>query len=296
MVGMHEFTKDATGLKDSIRRWGKDLGFDAIGFAGIGDPRRRTENLAAWLAAGCHGDMDYMATHTSVRGYKRALPEELVPGTRSIITARMNYRPAAADFSGLPDEGTRACISRYALGRDYHKLLRGRLQRLADRISAEIGEFAYRAFTDSAPVMEVGLAQNSGLGWRGKHTLLLDREAGSYFFPRRAIHRPRPVARCAGHRPLRHLQRLPRCLPDARHRRALAARCAPVHFLPDDRTQGQHPRAPATALGQPHLRLRRLPAGLSVEPRRAPDARTRFRPASRSRPRHAGRTLRLGGR
>ena len=181
MVGMHEFTKDATGLKDSIRRWGKDLGFDAIGFSGPGVGGAE-ENLNAWLAAGCHGDMDYMAAHTTVRGNKRALPEELVPGTRSIITARMNYRPAAADYSGQPDEGTRASISRYALGRDYHKLLRGRLQRLADRISAEVGEFAYRACTDSAPVMEVGLAQNSGLGWRGKHTLLLDREAGSYFF------------------------------------------------------------------------------------------------------------------
>ena len=151
MVGMHVDGEDSGQLKEKIRGWGTELGFDAIGFSGPGVGGAE-ENLNAWLAAGCHGDMDYMAAHTTVRGNKRALPEELVPGTRSIITARMNYRPAAADFSGQPDEGTRACISRYALGRDYHKLLRGRLQRLADRISAEIGEFAYRVFTDSAPV------------------------------------------------------------------------------------------------------------------------------------------------
>ena len=158
-----------------------ELGFDAIGFSGIGIPDAE-RNLAAWLAAGCHGEMDYMAAHTSALGNKRALPDELVSGTRSIITARMNYRPAGADSSAILGDAERAFISRYAVGRDYHKLLRARLQQLADRITTEIGEFAYRVFTDSAPVMEVGLAQNSGLGWRGKHTLLLDREAGSYFF------------------------------------------------------------------------------------------------------------------
>jgi epoxyqueuosine reductase len=126
--------------------------------------------------------MDYMAAHVTDRGNKRALPAELVPGTRSIITARMNYRPASADSAKTLDNGEHAFISRYALGRDYHKLLRARLQQLADRITREIGSFAYRVFTDSAPVMEVGLARNSGLGWRGKHTLLLEREAGSWFF------------------------------------------------------------------------------------------------------------------
>ena len=181
MVGMHEYEKNPAGLKDKIRHWGAELGFDAIGFSGtrMDDAER---NLAAWLAAGCHGEMDYMAEHTTARGNKRALPEELLPGTRSIITARMNYRPASADSAAALADGGRAFISRYALGRDYHKLLRNRLQQLADRITAELGEFAYRVFTDSAPVMEVGLAQNSGLGWRGKHTLLLEREAGSWFF------------------------------------------------------------------------------------------------------------------
>jgi epoxyqueuosine reductase len=181
MFGMHEDDKDAAGLKNNIRRWGMDLGFDAIGFSGVALADAE-QNLNAWLAAGCHGEMDYMAAHTTARGNKRALPAELLPGTRSIITARMNYRPASADSLAALADGERAFISRYALGRDYHKLLRNRLQQLADRITAEIGDFAYRAFTDSAPVMEVGLAQNSGLGWRGKHTLLLERDAGSYFF------------------------------------------------------------------------------------------------------------------
>ena len=181
MVGMHEYEKNPAGLKDNIRRWGAELGFDTIGFSGtrMDDAER---NLADWLAAGCHGEMNYMAAHVTGMGNKRALPTELVPGTRSIITARMNYRPASADSAAALADGERAFISRYALGRDYHKLLRTRLQQLAERITAEIGEFAYRVFTDSAPVMEVGLAQNSGLGWRGKHTLLLERDAGSYFF------------------------------------------------------------------------------------------------------------------
>ena len=185
MFGMHGDRKIPASLKDDIRLWGKDLGFDAIGFAGI-DLGTAEDELNAWLAAGCHGEMDYMAAHVtdakSGGGNKRARPADLVPGTRSIITARINYRPASADSAATLADGERAFISRYALGRDYHKLLRKRLQALADRIADEIGQFAYRVFTDSAPVMEVGLAANSGLGWRGKHTLLLNREAGSYFF------------------------------------------------------------------------------------------------------------------
>jgi epoxyqueuosine reductase len=181
MFGMHGGEIDLKGLKEDIRRWGRELGFDAIGFSGVDLPGAEA-GLAAWLAAGCHGEMDYMAAYASADGNKRALPVLLVPGTRSIITARMNYRPAAADARTTLDDGQRAFVSRYALGRDYHKLLRARLQKLAERIGEQLGEFNYRAFTDSAPVMEVGLAQNGGLGWRGKHTLLLDREAGSYFF------------------------------------------------------------------------------------------------------------------
>ena len=181
MFGMHGDQKFPAKLKDDIRRWGAELGFDAIGFAGI-DTGAAEDRLNAWLAAGRHGEMDYMAAYASATGNKRARPQQLVPGTRSIITARINYRPASADSSAALADGERAFISRYALGPDYHKLLRGRLQKLADRIVEEIGPFAYRVFTDSAPVMETALAGNSGLGWRGKHTLLLEREAGSYFF------------------------------------------------------------------------------------------------------------------
>ena len=165
---------DGTLIKDRIRSWGMELGLTAVGFAGteLGEAEL---GLQAWLAAGCHGDMDYMAAH----GLKRARPTELIPGTQAVITCRMDYlppvtRPAGVDF--LPAE-----ISRYALGRDYHKLLRQRLQRLADRMEAELGAFGYRVFVDSAPVLEVELAKNAGLGWRGKHTLLLSR-TGSWFF------------------------------------------------------------------------------------------------------------------
>ncbi len=181
MVGMHGDEIKPAELKDRIRGWGRDLGFDAIGFAApaLGDAE---DKLNAWLAAGCHGEMDYMAAYATSAGNKRARPAELVPGTRSVITARMNYRSAGADSHAALADGRRAFVSRYALGRDYHKLLRSRLQQLADRITAEVGSFACRVFTDSAPVMEAELARNSGLGWRGKHTLLLEREAGSYFF------------------------------------------------------------------------------------------------------------------
>jgi epoxyqueuosine reductase len=168
-------------VKEDIRRWGRELGFDAIGFshAATGDAEQR---LAGWLAAGFHGEMDYMAAHTSSAGYKRAQPAGLLPGTQSVITVRMNYRSASADPQATLDDPQRAYVARYALGRDYHKLMRARLQQLADRMTNALGEFAHRVFTDSAPVMEVQLAQQGGLGWRGKHTLLLDREAGSYFF------------------------------------------------------------------------------------------------------------------
>lgn len=168
---------DGVELAARIRQWGRELGFDAIGIAGTALDAAETE-LQAWLAAGFHGKMDYMASH----GTKRSRPAELVPGTVSIITARMNYLPQAAPMETVLADGTRAAISRYALGRDYHKLLRARLQKLAERIAAEVGPFGHRVFTDSAPVQEVALAERSGLGWRGKHTLLLTREAGSYFF------------------------------------------------------------------------------------------------------------------
>ena len=166
-----------------MRGWGDELGFSQIGVAGI-DLASAEPGLAAWLHNGFHGEMDYMAAH----GSKRARPAELVPGTASVITARLDYLPRptkdgwqALEWARLYDPGA-AAVSLYARGRDYHKVLRQRLQRLADRIAAAVGPLGHRVFTDSAPVLEVELASQSGIGWRGKHTLLLDRTRGSMFF------------------------------------------------------------------------------------------------------------------
>ncbi|CAG9190722.1 epoxyqueuosine reductase [Paraburkholderia tropica] len=207
-------------LATRIRVWGRELGFGAIGISDT-DLSHAEAGLAAWLEAGCHGEMDYMAKH----GMKRARPAELVAGTRRVITARMAYLPAATldpsmaasaanaaeHAAGKPAESASqgaehhqaphavhddwrlreharladphaAVVSIYARGRDYHKVMRARLQQLAERIEAEIGAFGFRVFTDSAPVLEVELAQKAGIGWRGKHTLLLQHDAGSLFF------------------------------------------------------------------------------------------------------------------
>ncbi|WP_230976324.1 tRNA epoxyqueuosine(34) reductase QueG [Pseudothauera nasutitermitis] len=164
-------------MKQRIVAWGRELGFDAVGVGGAELGEAAERGLAAWLAAGHHGEMDYMARH----GMKRARPAELLPGTLRVISARMNYWPDAADAAANLADAGRAYVSRYALGRDYHKVLRNRLQRLATRIHEEVPH-GYRVFVDSAPVMEVELATRAALGWRGKHTLLLDRQAGSWFF------------------------------------------------------------------------------------------------------------------
>jgi len=164
-------------IEQRVKRWGRELGFDAVAIAGT-ELAEEEARLLEWLGRGWHGEMDYMARH----GVRRARPAELVPGTASIITVRLDYKPEAADAWDVLEDPERAFVSRYALGRDYHKVLRARLQALADRMTAELGAFHYRVFTDSAPVMEVSLATRSGLGWRGKHTLLLSRDAGSLFF------------------------------------------------------------------------------------------------------------------
>lgn len=169
---------DPPALAAAIKGWGRELGFQEVRITGT-DLHEEEALLQQWLARGFHGEMDYMTRHGSMR----ARPAELVPGTVRIISVRLNYRPPEAkeSWSVLEDPGA-AFISRYALGRDYHKVLRGKLQTLATRVEAAVGEFRYRVFTDSAPVMEVALARNAGLGWRGKHTLLLSREVGSLFF------------------------------------------------------------------------------------------------------------------
>jgi epoxyqueuosine reductase len=179
MLGQEQDSLDKVALKHRIKAWALELGFANAGVAGI-DLSDAEQGLADWLAAGFHGEMDYMARH----GMKRARPAELVPGTLSVISLRMDYwsevdRKIAETVLA---DSERAYISRYALGRDYHKVLRKRLQQLADRIAEHIGPFGHRVFVDSAPVMEVELATRAGLGWRGKHTLTLTREAGSLFF------------------------------------------------------------------------------------------------------------------
>lgn len=175
---MHQDSRDFEQLARDIKAWGAALGFQAIGITGI-DLNAASINYQQWLSQGFHGEMDYMAKH----GRKRWRPEELQPGACRVITARMNYLPPQVKQSWqVLRDGSRAYISRYALGRDYHKVLRGRLQQLAERIASAVGPHRYRVFTDSAPVMEVELAQSSGLGWRGKHSLLLSRQAGSWFF------------------------------------------------------------------------------------------------------------------
>ena len=174
---------DLAELARAIREWGAQLGFADVR---ITDPdlSGHEAGLQAWLDAGSHGEMDYMASH----GMKRARPAELVPGTLRVISARMDYLPQGTGADWRERETARlrdpqaAVVSVYARGRDYHKVLRARLQQLADRIREHAGEFGYRVFTDSAPVMELPLAEKSGMGWRGKHTLLLNRDAGSTFF------------------------------------------------------------------------------------------------------------------
>ncbi|HWS04416.1 MAG TPA: tRNA epoxyqueuosine(34) reductase QueG [Burkholderiaceae bacterium] len=174
---------DPQRLTAQVRQWAAELGFSQIGVAGV-DLSSAEPGLSKWIAQGFHGSMDYMASH----GLRRARPAELVPGTVSVVTARMDYLPRATaehwrerELARLnqPGEGI---VSVYARGRDYHKVLRSRLQRLQARMADAVGPFGHRVFTDSAPVLEAELAARSGLGWRGKHTLILNRESGSMFF------------------------------------------------------------------------------------------------------------------
>ena len=165
-------------LAVQIKNWAKDLGFDAVGIADI-QLSEHAKHLDQWLDKGMHGEMHYMHKH----GNKRTRPELLVAGTQRVISVRMDYAPADIDQAHkVLEQSDTAYISRYALGRDYHKVLRQRLQQLAHRINQQIGEFGYRVFTDSAPVMEKALAEKAGLGWIGKHSNLLDSKTGSWFF------------------------------------------------------------------------------------------------------------------
>ncbi|MFL3649861.1 MAG: tRNA epoxyqueuosine(34) reductase QueG [Pseudoalteromonas sp.] len=164
-------------LAHQIKVWGQELGFSEVGITDI-DLSNHEAQLQRWLDAGYHGSMDYMAAH----GMKRARPAELVPGTQRVISVKVNYLPPDASFAKTLKNTEKAYISRYALGRDYHKLMRNRLKKLGQKIEQEIGAYGFRPFVDSAPVLERQLAEKAGLGWRGKHSLLINQEAGSWFF------------------------------------------------------------------------------------------------------------------
>ncbi len=168
---------DLDTLAKDIKRWGSELGFQQVAITDA-SPGIHTEHLEAWLEKGFHGEMDYMSDHAELR----AEPGRLMAGTTRVISARMNYLPASTQPLRVLRESRKAYVSRYALGRDYHKVVRRRLARLASRIKEIAPDAGVRAFTDSAPVLEKGFAEKAGLGWIGKHTLLLTRDAGSWFF------------------------------------------------------------------------------------------------------------------
>ncbi len=175
--------RDWSSLVERIRAWGGELGFAQIGIADL-DVAQASSRLNDWLAAGRHGAMDYMQRHADLR----ADPKRLLPAAQRVIVARMDYLARDTKPDWIEREHTRigqradATVSLYARGRDYHKILRQRLQTLAERIESEVGAHGYRVTTDSAPVLEIELARKAGLGWRGKHTLLLSQDAGSMFF------------------------------------------------------------------------------------------------------------------
>lgn len=164
-------------LANKIKEWGQQLGFQQISITDT-DLSRYEQRFLDWLAKGLHGSMNYMEKH----GVKRSRPAELVPGTIRIISARMDYLPPDTSVAQVLNNPNKGYISRYALGRDYHRLMRKRLESLANNISAIVKDLGYRAFSDSAPVLEKAIAEKAGLGWIGKHTNLINSKAGSWFF------------------------------------------------------------------------------------------------------------------
>ncbi len=164
-------------LANNIKSWGQELGFQQVGISDV-DLSKYEQAMIDWLDAGYHGDMDWMARH----GTMRSRPNELLPGTVRVISVRIDYLPPEAQFASNLDNANQAYISRYALGRDYHKLLRNQLKKLGQKIELEVGKLGYRPFVDSAPILERPLAQEAGLGWIGKHSLIINKDAGSWFF------------------------------------------------------------------------------------------------------------------
>lgn len=164
-------------LTNNIKNWGFELGFQQVGITDT-DLTKYEERFNAWLEQGMHGEMEYMSRH----GTKRTRPDELIPGTLRVISVRMDYLPPEAASLDVLNDSEKGYISRYALGRDYHKLMRKRLDQLAQKISAAVETIGYRVFCDSAPVLEKAIAEKAGLGWIGKHTNIINSKAGSWFF------------------------------------------------------------------------------------------------------------------
>jgi len=187
-------------LVEKIKGWGEELGFSQLGITDI-DLSAHEQALENWLAKGYHGNMDYMARH----GLMRARPAELEPGTVRVISVRLDYLPTDAKFAQILNSKEHAYISRYALGRDYHKLMRKRLQQLGKKITTYCENVNFRPFVDSAPILERPLAEKAGLGWVGKHSLLLNKEAGSWFFlGELLIDIPLPLTSQADEKPINH--------------------------------------------------------------------------------------------
>ena len=269
---------DYARLAQRIRAWGRELGFQQVGITGTSlaaeEPRLRD-----WLAQGMHGGMSWMRRH----GNKRSRPAQLLPGTLRVISARMNYLPAAAtDPAHVLRQPELGYVARYALGRDYHRVLRGRLKHLARRIEDAVDAHAWRVYTDSAPVLEKALARNAGLGWVGKHTVLIHPQAGSWFFLGEIYtDLPLPVDPPFGGDPCGGCQACMRACPTGAivgPRRLDARRC--ISYLTIE-LHGPDPGAAARAHRQPYLWLRRLPAGMPVEPIRAEGRRAGLRGAPR---------------
>jgi epoxyqueuosine reductase len=260
-------TPDYARLARRVHGLARESGFQRCGISGI-ELGKDEDHLRDWLAQGLYGSMDWMARH----GDKRSRPDELIPGTLRVISVGLDYgQDDNAAWANLA-EGERAYVARYALGRDYHKLMRQRLQALAERIAGEVGPFGHRVFVDSAPVLERALARNAGLGWIGKNTCLIDKDGGSWFFLGEIyVDLPLPVDAPAS----AHCGTCERCIEICPQRAlALPPGRTPLHLIPHDRARGRDRRGVAAADRQPHLRLRRLPAGVSLEQVRQAHRRT----------------------
>lgn len=280
---------DPARLAQSIKDWGRELGFQQVGISDV-ELGEHEAHLQRWLEAGYHGEMDYMAAH----GSKRSRPAELVPGTRRVISLRMDYLPGDTRMAQVLATPEKAYVSRYALGRDYHKLIRKRLQQLAERIQAEVGPFGFRAFVDSAPVLEKAIAEQAGLGWIGKNTLVLNRKAGSYFFLGELfVDMPLPVDPAMDSE---HCGRCSACLdicPTAAFvgpYRLDARRC--ISYLTIE-YKGAIPLEAAATDRQPGIRLRRLPDRLPMESLRPPHRAGRLPAAPQPGQRRTRRTVPL---